>query len=142
MTPVFKNGDSLCMDNCRPIAVTKPDMRLYTRILNARLVEFTDNNTLLAHTQSPFRSELSTLRSTFALQHLVYGAQANGQQLYTCFQDLQGACDRVHAPCYGRCYSALGCTHQYSQLCSPYMSGLNINIKDRSGMTVQSHTGV
>ena len=85
VTPVFKKGDPLCTSNYRPIAVTEPVMRLYAQILNARLVQFTEKNNLRAPTQAGFRPGLSTLHSIFDLQHFIDGAQANDQQLYTCF---------------------------------------------------------
>ena len=144
VTPVFKKGDPLCTANYRPIAVTEPVMRLYAHILNTRLVKFTEENNLRAPTQSGFRPELSTLHSIFALQHFVDGAQANSQQLYTCFLDLKGAYDRVQRPLLWQVLQRLG-VHgpMLAALQSLYEdSGLAISINGRSGKTVQSHTGV
>ena len=119
-------------------------MRLFAQILNARLVKFTEENNLRAPTQSGFRPELSTLHSIFALQHFIDGAQANGQQLYTCFLDLQGAYDRVQRPLLWQVLQRLG-VHgpMLAALQSLYEnSGLAIKINGRSGKVVQSHTGV
>ena len=65
VTPVFKKGDPFCTENYRPIAGTEPIMRLYAHILNARLVNFTEDNDIYSDTQSGFRPGLSTLHSVF-----------------------------------------------------------------------------
>ena len=144
VTPVFKKGDPLCTDNYRPIAVTEPVMRLYASILNARLVNFTEDNDYRPHTQSGFRPGLSTLHSVFALQHFADTAKADGKQVYTCFLDLKGAYDRVQRPLLWQVLQRLG-VHgpMLAALQSMYKdSGLTININGRSGKTVLSHTGV
>ena len=144
VTPVFKKGDPLCTDNCRPIAVTEPVMRLYASILNARLVNFTEDNDYRPHTQSGFRPGLSTLHSVFALQHFADTAKADGKQLYTCFLDLKGAYDRVQRPLLWQVLQRLG-VHgpMLAALQSMYKdSGLTIKINGRSGKTVLSQTGV
>jgi hypothetical protein len=144
VTPVFKKGDPLCTENYRPIAVTEPIMRLYASILNSRLVKFTEDNNLRAHTQSGFRPKLSTLHSVFALQHFVDRAKADGHQLYICFLDLKAAYDTVQRPLLWQVLQRLG-VHgpMLAALQSLYKdSGLTININGRYGKTVHSHTGV
>ena len=117
-------------------------MRLYASILNARLVKFTEDNDLRSHTQSGFRPELSTLHSVFALQHFVDMAEADGQQLYTCFLDLKGAYDRVQRPLLWQVLQRLGLHGpMLAAVQSLYKdSGLTININGRSGKTVLSQT--
>ena len=51
-------------------------MRLYAGILNARIVQFTEDNNLRAHTQTGFRPGLATQHNLFALRHMIDEAQA------------------------------------------------------------------
>ena len=53
-------GNPLDTGSYRPIPVTEPIMRLYAGILNARIVQFTEDNTLWGHTQTGFRPGLAT----------------------------------------------------------------------------------
>ncbi len=82
---------------------TEPILRLYAGILNARILQYTEQNNLRAETQIGFRPGVAAKYNLSALQHLTDKAQGNGKQLYTCFLDLKGAYDRVHI---GRCSSA------------------------------------
>ena len=144
VTPVFKKGDPLDTGNYRPIAVTEPIMRLYAGILNARVVSFTENNDVRAHTQTGFRPGLATQHNLFALQHMIDEAQGNGKQLYTCFLDLKGAYDRVQRPLLWQVLQRLG-IHEVMlrAIQSLYEdSGLTIHINGRRGQTFQSVTGV
>ena len=144
VTPVFKKGDPLDTGNYRPIAVTEPIMRLYAGILNARVVSFTENNDLRAHTQTGFRPGLATQHNLFALQHMIDEAQGNGKQLYTCFLDLKGAYDRVQRPLLWQVLQRLGIHGvMLRAIQSLYEdSGLTIHINGRRGQTFQSVTGV
>ena len=95
ITPVYKKGNKVDPLNYRPIAVTEPVLRLYTGILNTRLLEYTEEAGLRAETQSGFRPGHSTIHQLFTLQHFIDQGYHNKQPLYTCFLDLKGAYDRV-----------------------------------------------
>ena len=144
VTPVFKKGDPLDTGNYRPIAVTEPIMRLYAGILNARIVQFTEDNDLRAHTQTGFRPGLATQHNLFALQHTIDEARGSGRQLYTCFLDLKGAYDRVQRPLLWQVLQRLGIHGvMLKAIQSLYKdSGLTIHINGRHGKTFQSVTGV
>ena len=55
VTPIHKKGCTLDPANYRPVAVGEPLYRLYTVILNARLVHWTEQHCLRSPTQAGFR---------------------------------------------------------------------------------------
>ena len=144
VTPVFKKGDPLDTGNYRPIAVTEPIMRLYAGILNAKVVQYTEDNHLRAATQTGFRPGLATQHNLFALQHMIDEADGNGRQLYTCFLDLKGAYDRVQRPLLWHVLQRLGIHGaMLAAIQSLYKdSGLAIHINGRRGNIFRSITGV
>ena len=98
VTPVHKKGSDLDTANYRPIAVGEPLYRLYTIILNKRLVEWTEDAGLRSPAQAGFRPNLSTIHHLFALRHFIDRARIRGVPLFTCFVDIQKAYDSVQHP--------------------------------------------
>ena len=45
-------------------------MRLYASVLNQRLLDYTEQHDLRAHSQAGFRPALSVVHQLFSLQHL------------------------------------------------------------------------
>ena len=78
VTPVYKKGDSQDTANYRPIAITEAIMRLYARLLNKRLISFTEGLGLRAASQAGFRPAMSILHQVFSLQHLVIARGMRG----------------------------------------------------------------
>ena len=95
VTPIHKKGCSLDPANYRPIAVGEPLYRLYTIILNARLVHWTEEHGLRSPAQAGFRPIKSAVHHLFALRHFIDHARLVKRPLYTCFVDLQKAYDTV-----------------------------------------------
>ena len=54
-----------------PITVTSPIMCLYTSILSATLVEFTEQHSLRAESQTGLRPELATTHQLLEVQHFI-----------------------------------------------------------------------
>ena len=79
---MYKKGDPFDTSNYRPIAVTEPIMRLYAGILNARLVQFTEQGQLRAESQTGFRPELATTHQLLALQHFLSESRHARTPLY------------------------------------------------------------
>ena len=78
------------------IAVGDPLSRLYTSILNHRIVQYTEEHHLCSPTQTGFRPHLSTTHQAFVLQHVIDKQLHSNQPVYQCFVDLRAAYDTVH----------------------------------------------
>jgi len=91
VTPVYKRGDAqVTTANCRPISVTEPLSRLYAKLLNDRLVSFTETCNLRSPTSAGFRPGLSTTHQMIMLQHVADNARTR-IPVYCCFIDLKSA---------------------------------------------------
>ncbi|RYE04502.1 MAG: reverse transcriptase family protein [Rickettsiaceae bacterium] len=95
VTPIHKKGCTLDAANYRPIAVGEPLYRLYTIILNRRLVGWSEEHQLRSPTQAGFRPRQSPIHHLFALRHFIDTACISRRPLYACFVDLQKAYDTV-----------------------------------------------
>ena len=95
VTPIHKKGSTLDTANYRPIAVGEPLYRLYTIILNKRMVDWAERQGLRSPSQAGFRPRKSTLHHLFALRHFIDRACISKRPLFACFVDLQKAYDTV-----------------------------------------------
>ena len=71
VTPIHKKGCTLDAANSRPIAVGEPLYRLYTIILNKRLVGWSEEHQLRSPVQAGFRPGQSPIHHLFALRHFI-----------------------------------------------------------------------
>jgi hypothetical protein len=144
VTPIFKRGDPSDPNNYRPIAVTEPILRLYASILNARLVDYTENRDLRCPQQAGFRPGLSTLHPLFTLQHFIDIGQRESTPLYVCFLDLQGAYDHVQRPLLWQALLKLGIEGKMQRAVQSLYdtSTVAMKINGRVGQTLPSDTGV
>ena len=77
--------------------------RLYTIILNNRLVIWSEQHQIRSPVQAGFRPKQSAVHHLFALRHFIDRALITSRALYICFVDLQKAYDTVqHALLWGR----------------------------------------
>lgn len=95
ITPVFKSGDPSELKNYRPITVTSNLSKLFTRILNKRLVMFLDTNKLLQNEQIGFKKGCSTSDHILVLKTIIDSFKSKNKPLYACFIDLSKAFDTV-----------------------------------------------
>ena len=144
VTPVYKKGDRNDCSNYRPIAVTEPIMRLYTGILNTRLLEFTETTEARASAQAGFRPQHSTLHPLFTLQHFIHKQFHAKASLFCCFLDLKSAYDSVQRPLLWAVLAKLGVHGKMlSALQSLYTeSTISINLSGRTGRSFTPEAGV
>ena len=71
VTPIHKKGCTLDAANYRLIAVGEPLYRLYTIILNKRLVGWSEEHQLRSPVQAGFRPGQSPIHHLFALRHFI-----------------------------------------------------------------------
>ena len=95
VTPIHKKGCTFDAANYRPIAVDEPLYRLYTIILNRRLVGWSEEHQLRSPVQAGLRPGQSPIHHLFALRHFIDTARISRRPLYACFVDIQMAYDTV-----------------------------------------------
>ena len=69
--PIHKRGSKTIAENYRRIAIGTSIYKLYARILNSRLEEFAEKESILPVTQNGFRRMRSTIDNINILNHIV-----------------------------------------------------------------------
>jgi len=96
IVPVYKNGDKDDPHNYRGISLLSCISKVFTKILNNRLVTWATNNNILSDVQAGFRKGKSTVDHIFVLQTLVskYLSKRKGR-FYSVYVDFSKAFDTV-----------------------------------------------
>ena len=94
--PLHKKGDKELTDNYRGISLLDIVGKIFTKILNARLVAWAEDNNLLLEEQNGFRKGRSTIDSIFCLMGFIqkYICKKKGR-FYCLFVDFSKAFDTV-----------------------------------------------
>ena len=97
ITPVPKSrtSDPRVPLNYRGISLLSTCAKLYSSILNNRLVAYLETNDLIADEQNGFRSDRSCLDHIFAITTLIRNRLLSNMDTFTCFIDLRKAFDFV-----------------------------------------------
>ena len=93
--PLYKKGDGSDAGNYRPITLISHLAKLFTSVLNRRLLKWCEANNCLTDAQFGFRPGHSTCDAIFALQSLISEYLCKKKKLYCCFVDYQKAFDSV-----------------------------------------------
>ena len=93
--PVYKKGDDSETGNYRPITLLSHLAKLFTAILNSRLLNWCTINNCLTDAQFGFKPGYSTVDAVFALHSIVSEFLSSKQKLYCCFVDYQKAFDSI-----------------------------------------------
>ena len=93
--PVYKKGDASEAGNNRPIKPLNHLAKLFTAILNNRLLKWCTINNCLTDAQFGFKPRYSTVDTVFALYPIVSEFFSRKQKLYCCFVDCRNAFDSI-----------------------------------------------
>ena len=93
IVPIFKKGDVNDANNYRGISLVSCFGKLFTSVLNCRILEWEKQNCILTDAQFGFRNGMSTVDAIFALQTLINKTLRNKKRLYCCFIDFRKAFD-------------------------------------------------
>ena len=88
ITPIFKSGE---IYNPGGYTVASCLSKLFTLIINERLVSFIDMKAILKPNQIGFRRKFRTSDHIFVLNTLLNSYFANGKPVYSCFVDFSKA---------------------------------------------------
>ena len=95
MVPIFKSGCLDNPDNYRGISLNSSISKLFTSLMNVRLVNFLELGRRIKYNQIGFRRSFRTSDHVFTLKTLIDKSFNDKEKLYTCFVDFKKAYDTV-----------------------------------------------
>jgi hypothetical protein len=93
IVPIFKGGDSLSVDNYRPISLLNNFSKVLEKIICNRLTSFLETNNLLSKSQFGFRKNHSTIHPILHLLNEITNASNQRKLTIAIFCDLRKAFD-------------------------------------------------
>ena len=94
--PIYKNkGNADDPSNYRPITILSCMGKLFTAVLNQRLISFIEENNLLNKNQCGFRKGYSTCDNIFVLHAIIEYMKVRKLKLFSAFVDFEKAFDSV-----------------------------------------------
>ena len=99
--PIPKGGmlDKRIPLNYRGISLLPTISKIYSSILNERLLSYLEQNDLITDTQNGFRKLRSCIDHLFVLTSVIRNRKVNGMSTYVCFIDLSKAFDMINRDC-------------------------------------------
>lgn len=98
VTPIYKKGDRNNPANYRAIVVGSNLGKLYSAVLNNRLVRFIEARNLIPHNQIGYRKGFRTSDHIATLKTLIDKTFSEKRKLYCCFIDFKNAFPSVSRP--------------------------------------------
>ena len=103
IVPIHKKGDTNLAENYRGITLLSSLGKLFTQILNTRLIYFLEINNILKPEQAGFRANHSTIDNILILKSMIDKyVRKKKQKLFTCFVDFRKAFDSIPEQIYLR----------------------------------------
>lgn len=96
IVPVFKKNDPADPNNYRGISLISCFCKLFTAILNRRLILLASSNSIVTDVQFGFQPMLGTTEAIFALHCLVSQALQTKKRFYCCVVDYKKAFDSIN----------------------------------------------
>ena len=88
MVLVYKRGAVENIMNYRPLTVVISLCGVFSRVLNARLVEAVESRNILGEIQNGFRKNRCCADNNFVLSTILWKARAMGNKVYCAYVDL------------------------------------------------------
>ena len=89
--PIFKSDDSFDPNNYRGISVSSCLGKLFTLVINERLIKFLDIENTLSSFQIGFRRGYRTSDHVFVVNTIINSYFSKGKKVYACFVDFSKA---------------------------------------------------
>jgi hypothetical protein len=96
LIPLHKKGSKSDASNYRGITLVSCLTKLFSTVMNDRLVLWCEKANIISDAQFGFRKGCSTVDAIFILQNIVQHFLHNGKKLYCAFVDLKKAFDSVY----------------------------------------------
>ena len=108
VTLVHKRGQRELLGNYRPITVLVSLSALFSKLLNARLIQVTEKHKLLGEIQNGFRKGRCGADNNFVLDTILWKYRAMGKPVHMSFIDISKAYDSVNRDILWKKLSSLG----------------------------------
>lgn len=95
IVPIFKKGEMQDLNNYRGITLVSCLAKLFTSIINTRLLEWDQRYNIITDAQFGFKPGVGTIDAIFVLQNLISRTLKNKKRLYCCFVDYTKAFDLI-----------------------------------------------
>ena len=95
IVPLHKKGNLNDVENYSGITLLSALGKLFTRVVNNRLSEWSENYFVLIEAQAGFRANMSTVDDIFVLHGLISHILNHGEKIYCAFIDFTKAFDYV-----------------------------------------------
>ncbi|MDR3741936.1 MAG: reverse transcriptase family protein [Terracidiphilus sp.] len=95
VVPIWKEGDKRLPSNYRPITLLSIVAKVYTGVLQARLLAWTERNGIIVEEQGGFRPGRGCPEQLYTLTELVKLRRLRGWRTFACFLDIKKAYDTV-----------------------------------------------
>ena len=93
LTPVFKKGDKLNIENYRPICSLSPLSKIFERIIYDKMLIFIDKTQIFSESQFGFRKKMSTETAIMKFMDYVHSGLYSKHYVGSIFMDLSKAFD-------------------------------------------------
>ena len=135
ITLIFKDDDSFDPNNYRGISVSRCLGKLFTLILNERLIKFFNDKKVLSDCQIGFKRNYRTSDHIFILNTVLNSYFSRGKRLYACFVDFSKAYDSVWR--VGLLYKLIlnGLSTKFIHLVKSMYEDLQLSVKLSDGVT-------
>ena len=95
VVPIFKKGNMEDPNNFRGITIISCLGKLFTSVLNARILDWDKEHCIITDAQFGFKPGFGTTDAIFVLQSLINRTLKNRKRLYCCFIDYKKAFDLI-----------------------------------------------
>ena len=135
IVPIFKSGESSDPGNYCGITITSCFGKLFTLIINQRLLEFLNHKKIINVCQIGFRKGYRTADHVFVLNTIINSYFKKGKNVYACFVDFSKAFDTVWRK--GLLYKLMlnGLSYRFIKLIESMYLGIKCSVKLSNGTT-------
>ena len=141
---IYKKGDSNRCENYRGIAISSNVFKLYSRIINRRVMKYVEENKILSEMQNAFRETRSMADNIMMLQAIMNKNCANHNETYLCFIDLEKAYDKIPRKLLWTEMEKQGIGGKFLRIIKEMYNGQRRKVKTKSGWTdwIESNMGL
>ena len=132
---LFKSGDYLNPGNYRGLTITSCLGKLFTKILNNRLIIFLEKNQIIAANQIAFKPNQRTTDHMLVLKTICDMYKSRQKAVYLCFVDLTKAFDTINRTFMLYKLYKSGLSTKFVNLIQSMYSDLKACIKTKFGCT-------